>query len=115
MKPVFAACALAALFTTVMFGQQPKISRLQNNYSHILPGMPNYGIAQGSISDIFGSSLATATSALQSVPLPTVLTGTSVNVTVSGATMHAILYFVSAGQIAGILPSATPTGTGQIT
>jgi uncharacterized protein (TIGR03437 family) len=108
------ACALAALFTPALLAQ-PKIDRLQNNYSYILPGMPNYGIAQGSIFDIFGSGLATATSALQSVPLPTTLSGTSVSVSVNGATTHAILYFVSASQIAAILPSATPTGSGQIT
>ena len=115
MKPTLIACALAALFTTAVCAQPPVIGRVQNNYSYILPNMPNYGIAQGSIFDIFGAGLATATSALQSVPLPTVLTGTSVDITVSGTTTHAILYFVSAGQIAGILPSATPVGTGQIT
>jgi uncharacterized protein (TIGR03437 family) len=121
MKPTFAVCALAALFTPGALAQ-PKIfltqnnySKIQNNYSYILPGMPNYGIAQGSIFDIFGVGLATATSDLQSVPLSTVLNGTSVNVTVNGVTTHAILYFVSDGQIAAILPSGTPTGTGQIT
>jgi len=108
------ASALAALLTPALLAQ-PKIDRLQNNYSYILPDMPNYGIAQGSIFDIFGSGLATATSTLQNVPLPTTLTGTSVSVTVNGATTHAILYFVSASQIAAILPSATPTGDGQIT
>jgi uncharacterized protein (TIGR03437 family) len=121
MNPTFAASALAALFTTGVFAQ-PQIfqtntgySRIQNNYSYILPGMPSYGIAQGSIFDIFGVGLATATSDLQSVPLPTVLNKTSVNVTVNGATTQAILYYVSDGQIAAILPSATPVGTGQIT
>lgn len=120
MRRFFCFVALTT-FVPVAFGQ-PKIfltptgaSKIQNNYSYILPGMPNHGIAQGSIFDIFGSGLATATSALQSVPLKTVLSGTSVNVTVNGTTTHAILYFVSDGQIAAILPSATPVGTGQIT
>ncbi|HXP87332.1 MAG TPA: hypothetical protein VN841_21545 [Bryobacteraceae bacterium] len=108
------ACTLAALLAPALLAQ-PKIDLLQNNYSYILPGMPNYGIAQGSIFDIFGSGLATATSTLQNVPLPTTLSGTSVSITVNGATTHAILYFVSAAQIAAILPSATPTGDGQIT
>lgn len=120
MRRFFWAAALTT-FIPIAFGQ-PKIfvtptgaSRIQNNYSYLLPGMPNHGIARGSIFDIFGSGLATGTSALQSVPLPTVLNGTSVNVTVNGTTTHAILYFVSDGQIAAILPSATPVGTGQIT
>jgi uncharacterized protein (TIGR03437 family) len=121
MKPTFAAYALGTLFTTAVFAQ-PQIlvtftgaAKVQNNYSNILPGMPSYGIAQGSIFDLYGIGLATATSNLQSVPLPTVLNGTSVNITVSGTTTHAILYYVSPPQIAAILPSATPVGTGQIT
>jgi uncharacterized protein (TIGR03437 family) len=109
-----AASALATLLAPSLLAQ-PKLDRLQNNYSYILPDMPNYGIAQGSIFDIFGSGLAAATSTLQNVPLPIALTGTSVNIVVNGATTHAILYFVSASQIAAILPSATPTGDGQIT
>ena len=113
MKPAFAASALAVLLTNLTFAAT--IGRLQNNYSYIFPDMPNYGIAQGSIFDIFGSGLATSTSDLQSVPLPTVLNGTSVSITVNGITTHAILYFVSPNQIAAILPSATPVGTGQIT
>ena len=111
---VLHAFAFATLLTAAAFAQ-PRISRVQNNYSYILPGMPNYGIAQGSIFDIFGSGLATATSQLQGVPLPRSLNGASVDITVSGTTTQAILYFVSAAQIAAILPSATPTGTGQIT
>ena len=94
---------------------QPNISYITNNYSYIPPGLPNNVIAQGSIFDIFGNGLASATSSLQSVPLPTTLNGTSVDVTVSGTTTHAILYYVSPTQIAAILPSATPTGSGQFT
>lgn len=120
-KSTFTVCALAALFTTGVYAQ-PKIfltttgaAKAQNNYSNILPGMPSYGIAQGSIFDLYGIGLATATSNLQSVPLATTLNGTSVAVTVNGATTQAILYYVSPSQIAAILPSATPAGTGQIT
>jgi uncharacterized protein (TIGR03437 family) len=121
MRPVYAACALGALFLTAAFAQ-PQIfftpngsAKAQNNYSNILPGMPSYGIAQGSIFDLYGLNLATTTSPLQSVPLPISLSGTSVDVSVNGTTTHAILYYISPGQIAAILPSATPAGTGQIT
>jgi hypothetical protein len=55
-----------------------------NNYSLITPGMPNYGIAQGSIVQIYGTGLTLATSTLQSVPLPTTLNGTTLNITVNG-------------------------------
>ena len=113
MKPTTAGRILAALLAIPAWAV-PNVVKIQNNYSYILPGMPNYGIAQGSIFDIFGNGLATATSPLQGVPLPTTITGTSVAITVGGVTTHAILYFVSAAQIAAILPSATPIGTGQL-
>lgn len=93
---------------------QPRISKVQNVFSFILPGMPNYGIAQGSIFQITGAGLATGP-IQQSFPLQTALNGTSVNVTVNAATTHAILYYVSATEIVAVLPSATPIGTGQIT
>ena len=114
MKSVFAIYLLAATFPSGMLAQ-PTVSLVQNNYSYILPGMPNYGVAQGSIFDIFGQALSTAASTLQNVPLPTKLNGTSVSVTVNGTTTQAILYFVSPTQIAAILPSATPVGTGLLT
>ena len=85
-----------------------------NNYSYVLPGLPNYGIAQGSIFDIFGTGLATTT-ASQGVPLKATLAGVSINVTVNGTTTQAIPYFVTPLEIAAILPSATPVGTGTIT
>jgi uncharacterized protein (TIGR03437 family) len=110
--------ALVALFAALLMPAafaQPRISKVQNVFSLILPGMPNSGIAQGSIFTILGTGLATATSPPQSFPLQTVFNGTSVNVTVSATTAHAILYYVSATEIVAILPSATPAGTGQIT
>jgi uncharacterized protein (TIGR03437 family) len=85
-----------------------------NNYSYVLPGLPNYGIAQGSIFDIFGTGLATTT-ATQAVPLQKTLAGVSITVTVNGVSTQAIPYFVTPLEIAAILPSATPTGTGTIT
>ena len=94
---------------------QPTITALENNYSYILPYSPNYGIAQGSIFDIFGTDLASTTTGLQSFPLSPTLKNTSIAVTVNGTTTQAIPYYVTPGQIAAILPSATPVGTGTIT
>jgi uncharacterized protein (TIGR03437 family) len=85
-----------------------------NNFSYVLPGLPNYGIAQGSIFDIFGTGLAT-TAAAQGVPLQKTLAGVSISVTVNGVTTQAIPYFVTPLEISAILPSATPVGTGTIT
>lgn len=109
---VLASLGILSLATSL--NAQPTVGGLLNNYSYIRPGLPNYGIAEGSIFDIFGTDLAASTTS-QGVPLNTSLGGSSVSVTVNGTTTQAIPYFVSPGQIAAILPSATPVGTGTIT
>src|SRR3974390_1899042 len=114
MKPILVILPLAS-FLPLSSPAQPTVSRLQNNYSYVLPGLPNYGIAQGSIFDIFGTGLASSTSGLQSAPLSDNLNGVTVTVTVGTVTTHPLLYYVSPTQIAAILPSTTPVGTGQIT
>ncbi len=106
---------LLVLAIAVVCTAQPTVSAVQNNYSYILPGLPNYGIAQGSIFVLYGTNLANTSTALQSAPLKTLLEGVSVSVTVSGQTRAVILYYVTPTQIAGILPSSTPVGTGTIT
>jgi uncharacterized protein (TIGR03437 family) len=95
-------------------GGPPPVTGLANNYSYILNGLPNYGIAQGSIFDIFGTGLAPSSTPLQSVPLSTSLAGVTVTVTVNNTTTNVILYYVTPNQIAGILPSNTPVGTGKL-
>src|SRR5579872_4912830 len=59
-------------------GPPPPTIGLANNYSFTLNGLPNYGIAQGSIFDIFGTNLAATSTPLQSVPLSTSLAGVTV-------------------------------------
>jgi uncharacterized protein (TIGR03437 family) len=98
----------------------PAITQLQNNYSYILPGLPNYGIAPGTLFIIQGSNLATGKTVSQlqtsaSPGLPTSLNGASITVTVNGTTVHPGIYYAIASQIAAVLPSTTPTGTGTIT
>jgi uncharacterized protein (TIGR03437 family) len=87
---------------------------LVNNYSGVLPGLPNYGIAQGAIFDVYGKGLANTSTSLQNPPLQTTLSGVTVNVTVNGTTVHPPIYFVTPGQLGLILPSNTPVGDGQI-
>ncbi len=93
----------------------PTITGILNNYSYALPSSPNYGIAQGSIFVIFGTELAALPTGLQNPPLATSLQGVTVTCSVGGVTLPAILYYVTATQIAGIIPSALPVGTGTIT
>jgi uncharacterized protein (TIGR03437 family) len=98
-----------------MAGAQPSIAAIENNYSYILPGSPNYGIAQGSLFAIFGKDLAGVSTGLQSFPLAASIAGTSLTVRVNGTITHPIPYYVTPGQIAAILPSATPAGLGIVT
>src|SRR5579871_5310155 len=88
---------------------------VKNAASFADPQLPNGSIAQGSIFNIFGSGMGPTTIAYaSSLPLPTTLSGTSISVTVSGATVQCVMFYTSAGQVAAILPSTTPVGTGTI-
>lgn len=100
-------------------GPSPSITQIQNNYSYILPGLPNYGIAPGSLFIVQGTALnAQPISALQSsgAPgLPTTFNATSISVTVNGVTTKPGIYYTSPTQLAAVLPSSTPVGTGTLT
>jgi uncharacterized protein (TIGR03437 family) len=114
MHSRFSLWLLAAVILPVAVAQ-PRITAVQNNYSNLYSGLPNSGLAQGSIIAIYGAGLATGTSVLQGVPLPSTLNGASVAVTVNGVTTRAVLYYASPTQIVAILPSSTPTGgNGQL-
>jgi uncharacterized protein (TIGR03437 family) len=108
-------CILLAVFPAVDRAQTPTITALTNNYSNIVPGLPDYGIARGSIFVIYGSNLAPRVSGLQSVPLKSTLNGVSISVTVNGATTNPLILALSPNQIDAILPSAAQAGTGTIT
>ena len=100
-------------------GPPPFIYQVQNNYSFLLPGVPNYGIAPGSLFAIQGLNLSgNFTPVLQSSTapgLPTTLNQTSLSVTVNGVTTTPVLYYTSESAVAAVLPSTTPVGTGTIT
>lgn len=109
---------LAGLFFFVFHAAaQPRVTGIQNNYSYLLPGSPNYGIAQGSIVIIYGAGIGPATLQSQGFDpaLSRTLGGVTIRVTSGATTLEAIPYYVSAGQIAAILPSATPAGAANLT
>lgn len=95
------------------------INQVQNNYSFLLFGAPNYGIAPGSLFTIQGENLnGNFTPVLQSSAapgLPLSLNQTSLSVKVNGVTTTPALYYASSSAIAAVLPSTTPVGTGTIT
>jgi uncharacterized protein (TIGR03437 family) len=97
----------------------PTINALANNYSYIPAGLPSYGIAPASLFIIYGSGMsapgAPVTQSSAAPGLPITLNGTSISVTVNGVTTNPAMYYASPTQIAAVLPSSTPVGTGTIT
>lgn len=111
------------LAATIVFAAMPSLAApsiaaqgVKNAASFIDPRLPNGSIAQGSIFNVFGSGMGPATIAYASgLPLPTTLSGTSISVTVNGTAEQCYMFYTLAGQLAAILPSTTPAGTGTIT
>ena len=101
---------LLALSASAAFAQSPIVSEILNNYSLTNPGT----VAQGAIFIVKGTSLSDQTTDLQQVPLDTTLRGVRIALSVGGITTFAPLYYVLPGQLAGILPSSTPLGTGTL-
>jgi uncharacterized protein (TIGR03437 family) len=116
-RTAIATVCLAVVFSAGSVNAQLIYTGVSNIYSNIEPGMPNYGIAQGSIFIIGGTdlSLMTLPTASQGVPLQTSLAGVTITVTVGSVTTQAIPYSVSFYQITAILPSKTPVGNGTLT
>jgi uncharacterized protein (TIGR03437 family) len=113
---LWALAIAASLITTLSAAPAIGTNGVKNAASYANPAFPNGGIAQGSIFDVFGSGLGPAQiQYASSLPLPTTLSGTSVSVTVNGMTLPCPMVFTLAGQVAAILPSTTPVGTGTIT
>jgi uncharacterized protein (TIGR03437 family) len=100
-------------------GSAPAITAVQNNYSYIAQGLPNYGVAPGTLFIVKGTNLSNQPlSALQSSAspgLPQTFNGTSASVTVNGTTVQPAIYYTSPTQLGLVLPSTTPVGTGTIT
>src|SRR5215471_624741 len=94
----------------------PMISAIENAATNVPPGLPNAAIAQGALFVVKGKNLGPASVVVATAfPLLTSIGGTSMKVTVAGTTVNVIMYYSLAIQIAGILPSRTPAGTGTLT
>lgn len=101
---------------TLPVSTAPFVTSVTNAASGISPALPNGGIAQGAIFTVFGSLLGPATIAIAPAAFQSsTLGGTSMSVTVGGTTVSPLMYYTSAGQVAALLPSNTPVGTGTIT
>ena len=108
----------AAFEAPSALAQAPVPVAVLNPASNVPSGLPTSGIAQGSIFVIYGANLGPAILAqAAALPLPTTagLSGTSIQVTVGGSTLPAPIVYTSATQVAGVLPSKIPVGTGTLT
>jgi uncharacterized protein (TIGR03437 family) len=93
-----------------------------NAGSALPPGLPNSGIAQGALFDVYGTNLSAAPPSGKpyteaTLPLPTTagLAGTIITITVSGTTVTAPILFTLPTQVGAVLPSNTPVGAGTLT
>jgi uncharacterized protein (TIGR03437 family) len=109
--PILSLCASAFAASS--------ITGVYNAASYAPAGLPNSGIAQGSMFVLKGSGLGPdLVNQVQAYPLPTTqgLSGVTVQLIVGGVTETCIMIYVyDSIQIAAILPSATPTGAGTLT
>jgi uncharacterized protein (TIGR03437 family) len=108
--------ALTVVLAAIPSFAAPSIAGVTNAASFANSQLPNGSIAQGSIFNVFGSAMGPSTIAYAtSLPLPMTLSGTSISVSVNGTTEQCYMFYTLAGQLAAILPSTTPAGTGTIT
>ena len=111
----FKAFLLLIVGSVGLLAQAPTVAAVVNAASNVLPGLPNAGIAQGAMFIVYGGNIGPAALVqVSSYPLPTTLSGTAVRVTVGGTTVNAIMVYTVSTQVAAILPSNTPVGTGTL-
>lgn len=108
--PVFAVLCGAAFAQTPTLDGPPV-----NGASYALYGLPNGNLAQGSIAIAFGKNLGPSAIAFTpAFPLADTVGGTSVTITINGTTYKGYPLYSVATQVAFLIPSATPTGTGTV-
>ncbi len=108
---------VAALFPAALGADAPVVNYggVLNAASYAADGVPNSGVAAGSMFVIFGSNLSgPGIHSARSYPLPLVLEGTSARVVIHGVTVKVVLVYTSPGQVGAILPSSTPAGSGVV-
>ncbi|MGD0302525.1 MAG: hypothetical protein ABSE86_36095 [Bryobacteraceae bacterium] len=102
---------LLFLALTGMAIAQPKVGGIVNGASFV----PGQAIAPGSLFSIFGTSLAAAPAAADSIPLSTSLGGVTVKFVSGGTTAEAPLLFLQSNQINAAVPWNLVPGTATVT
>lgn len=117
MKQAF-RLAMILLVSAGVLMAQPVITpgSVSNAASYANLSLPYAGIAQGSMFVLFGTGLGPSTLIQSSAPpLAKQLGGTSIQVTVGGTALDALMIYTYATQVAAVLPSTTPLGNGSLT
>src|ERR1044071_4033817 len=79
----------------------PTVSAAVNNASFINAGLPNGKLAPGVLAAIFGQAMGPSSIVrVPSFPLPTILGGTSVRITVGGTSVDCYMIYTIATQLA---------------
>jgi len=106
-------------FRVAAVAGMPVVNQVLNNSSDTPIGFPSYGVSPSCLFIVTGSGLADPGAPVlqSSAPpgLPLTLNGANITVIVNGVTTRPALYYTSPGQLAAVLPAATPVGTGTLT
>jgi uncharacterized protein (TIGR03437 family) len=121
VKTRFKLLAGTIISAVTLAAQIPTITGVVNAGNQLPAGLPNSGIAQGALFDIYGTNLSAAPNqgspfTEASLPLPTTsgLAGTTVTIAVNGTTVNAPILFTTQTQIGAVMPSNTPLGIGTL-
>jgi uncharacterized protein (TIGR03437 family) len=125
--PAIPVILTAGLLVPAAQAQNPSVdaASVVSAAHYITPDYPNGGIAHGGMFIVkSGLSGACGTKLASSFPLQTSMGGTSIKVTMAGASYDALMVYVVAcsqtglstnDQLAAIMPSNVPAGTGSLT
>jgi uncharacterized protein (TIGR03437 family) len=110
------ACLLGVALAICADAGAQTVTSVQNPASNTLAGLPNYGIAQGSIFILYGSGLGPATLVEGTTPYSTSLAGTSIQISTGDLfkVYSPYIVYTSATQVAAIMPSNVPAASASI-
>src|SRR6478672_8616749 len=114
---VVSGLLMGVVFAGIAAAQTPTITSggVTNAASYASPDLPSGALARGGMIVIKGSNLGPdPLQIINNFPLTTSLAGTSVKATVAGTAIDAYMVYTSGAQVAAILPSGTPEGSGTI-
>ena len=91
---------------------QSNVRDVRNAAGNLMPRLPGYGIARGSLISISGAASGDPQSA--NFPLSANLNGVSVKIVAGGQEVDALMVSVTASRIIALVPSQAPTGAGIV-